>query len=64
MKVVKEITVEVDHCYHQCPHYSVEGNGNEMVCTHPKAPYGGHIISHPECDKGFPKLCPLINHYK
>jgi hypothetical protein len=34
-----------------------------MYCKHPywddKGSYAGFIISHPECDDGFPSLCPL-----
>ena len=65
MLVTKTITVcrDIDRCYHQCPHFSTNGEG--MYCTHPKfdgcQAYENFIISHPKCDTGFPDDCPLIN---
>lgn len=58
-------TVEIDRCYHTCPYFTLEGGpGPIMVCSHPfwndKDAYAGCIISHPECDDGFPSLCPLF----
>lgn len=35
-------------------------SGPAMVCSHPDVPEDPYIISHPDCDNGFPKLCPLI----
>jgi len=52
-------------CYHQCKFFDTEGGpGPVMICTHPKAPYDGYIITHPQCDKGLPELCPLKNGFK
>jgi hypothetical protein len=57
-------TVEISRCYHECPHFGLEGGPSPtMICNHPrwndKGPYAGCIISHPECDNGFPQMCPL-----
>jgi len=66
MKVkIPERTVEITRCYHECPFFGLEGGpGPMMCCQHPyfddKDPYAGCIISHPECDEGFPKKCPLM----
>ncbi len=64
MKVTKITTVEeqdIDHCYQQCPYFGNDMDG--MFCGHPnidqKTPYANMIISHPDCDTGFPKACPL-----
>lgn len=60
MKVTRIITKEISRCYHECPYFNLEGGpGPVMVCGHPeaKSPY---IVSHPECDTGFPKECPLL----
>lgn len=55
-------------CYHTCPHFSLDGGPSQvMYCAHPKwddkraenYPYTGFIISHPDCDTGFPEKCPL-----
>ena len=39
------------------------GPGSIMCCNHPdledRDKNLGYIIYHPECDKGFPELCPL-----
>ncbi len=63
--VKRIISSKIDHCYHQCPYFSV--STNMMECGHPywdeaakKDPWVRMIISHPECDTGFPKECPLI----
>lgn len=61
MKVVRTITEDIDQCYHQCPYFQTEGGpGPVMCCGHPDAPDDGLIISHPQCDNGFPDKCPLI----
>lgn len=62
MKVTKIITVEIDHCRNQCPYF--ENEMNLMICTHPEAPSSGLIIKHPECDTGFPDLCPIVKSYE
>ena len=57
MKVIFE--KEINRCYSECPYFGVEGGpGPIMVCNHPKAD-NLYIISHPECDSGFPDQCPL-----
>lgn len=63
IKVVRKVSVEkeIDRCYHQCLYFGLEGGpGAVMICNHPKAPKKGFIISHPDCDNGFPKDCPLL----
>ncbi len=61
MKFTVTTTTVVERCYHSCPHFGLDGGpGAAMVCNHPKAPDMGYIISHPECDNGFPPLCPLV----
>lgn len=61
MEVTKIITEDIDRCYHKCPYFELDGYpGPVMTCTHPKAK-SMYIISHPECDVGFPKDCPLID---
>lgn len=57
MKVIKIIERNISRCYHECPYFETEMSC--MVCGHPDAPEEGYIISHPDCMKGFPKLCPL-----
>lgn len=63
--------VTFSHCYKVCPYFwprgEVTGSQHIMTCEHPDAPgpdhapdYKGYIISHPDCDTGFPKKCPLI----
>jgi len=65
MKVTRTITKEISKCYHQCPYFELEGGpGPVMVCEHPEAENTGYIISHPECDNGFPKECPLMKEKK
>lgn len=60
MKVV--IVYSVERCYHTCPHFGLDGGpGAVMICNHPQAPDSGHIISHPDCETGFPAKCPLRN---
>jgi hypothetical protein len=59
----------IDHCYHQCPYFGIDGGpGPVMCCNHPKVnklikknndPSPAYIISHPICDIGFPELCPI-----
>lgn len=62
---MKTLTVSIakiiDHCWNQCFHCDInDGPGSAMICLHPQAPDDGYIISHPECDTGFPEKCPLI----
>ena len=57
--------VEIDRCYHTCPYFGLDGGPSPtMFCGHPywndKGAYAGCIISHPECDDGFPDECPLL----
>ena len=57
--------VEIDRCYHTCPHFALDGGPSPtMYCSHPywddKGAYAGCIISHPQCDNGFPDQCPLL----
>ena len=63
MKItIPEKTVEINRCYHECPYFGTEGGpGPVMVCNHPKnkTMEEAYIISHPECDDGFPDECPL-----
>jgi len=60
MIVTKLITKNITRCYHQCPYFALDGGpGPVMCCDHPKAEHWG-IISHPDCDNGFPKKCPLL----
>ena len=48
MKVNATVEQDIDRCYHSCHYFSLEGGPSPiMVCTHP------------ECDTGFPKQCPL-----
>jgi hypothetical protein len=58
MIVEKKIIVDIDHCWNACPYNGLDFN--VMTCDHPQAPNNGYIISHPECDTGFPEDCPLI----
>jgi len=62
IKVVKLIEKEIERCFHECPYFELDGNA--MVCGHPywndKGAYAGCIITHPECDNGFPEKCPLM----
>lgn len=54
----------IDHCANECPYFKLDGGpGPIMYCSHPSfdsSSYDGYIISHPECDTGFPKKCPLF----
>lgn len=56
---------EITHCYQNCTFFHLDGGpGPVMCCTHPECPVvagapKGYIISHPECQTGFPDLCPL-----
>lgn len=59
IRVTKTITKEITCCYHECPYFMGGGCGSIMICTHPEAE-NMYIISHPECDIGFPQECPLI----
>jgi hypothetical protein len=67
MKVKATIKVEkeIDHCANQCPFYGIDGGpGPAMYCQHPSIPKdsreAAYIISHPDCDTGFPEKCPLL----
>ena len=56
---------EIHRCYHECPYFGLEGGpGPMMVCLHPTLKGLGiehaAIIDHPDCDTGFPKLCPEV----
>lgn len=70
-KQPKSLTIErtqrvtITRCYHECPYFGLEGGpGPVMMCNHPcwadKGTYAGAIISHPECDEGFPDRCPEL----
>jgi hypothetical protein len=64
MKVKVVIEKEIDHCYHSCPFFELDGGpGPVMYCNHPffdGADFTDRfIISHPKCDTGFPDKCPL-----
>jgi hypothetical protein len=56
--------VKISRCYHECPYFSLDGGpGPVMYCGHPffeGKGYDAFIISHPDCDTGFPKKCPLL----
>ena len=48
-----------------CPYFTTDGGGPGpvMLCGHPSLPFGYEhqaIVSHPDCDTGFPKKCPLL----
>lgn len=58
MKVCKVMEKEISKCYHECPYF--DNDCECMVCTHKDAMNRGLIISHPDCDNGFPELCPLL----
>lgn len=58
MKVKKTITATINKCYEECPYFGLDGN--QMECEHPLAKEDPYIITHPECDNGFPEECPLI----
>jgi hypothetical protein len=70
MKVtVPAKTFHISQCWNECPFFSTEGMERMMVCNHPVMlkkcddeddPYANAIISHPDCDDGFPKQCPLV----
>jgi hypothetical protein len=60
--VTKTITKIISRCYHTCPYFVTSMDG--MECGHPFFDNSNHfenmIISHPDCDTGFPKQCPLL----
>jgi len=59
MIVKRTITKKINHCYQCCPYFGIEsGSDSVMKCEHPDAP-NPYIVSHPECQRGFPKRCPL-----
>ena len=67
-------TKEISRCYMDCPYFYLDGGpGPVMFCSRPEInklcedtndPYAGLIISHPDCDNGFPEKCPLISGIK
>jgi hypothetical protein len=61
-KIIVSFTKEISRCYHECPHFGLDGGPSPtMICNHPSfTGYEGCIISHPDCDEGFPKACPLL----
>lgn len=63
MRVVRTTTVtkDITRCFQDCPYFN--SVGHEMECEHPEAPDKGQIITYPDCYKGFPSRCPLINHH-
>jgi len=59
---------KISKCYQDCPYFDIDGGpGPVMTCNHPKTialsdkigTEAFYIISHPDCDTGFPKKCPL-----
>ena len=61
MEIEVTLTKKIERCYHDCPHFGIDGGpGPVMVCDHPDAPERGYIISHPECEQGFPPKCPEL----
>jgi hypothetical protein len=60
-KMLVTFKKSIKKCYHECPHFELDGGpGPVMTCSHPDAPNSGYIISHPDCDNGFPKKCPVM----
>jgi hypothetical protein len=61
-KIIVSFTKEISRCYHECPYFGLDGGPSPtMICNHPSfSRYEGCIISHPDCDEGFPKACPLL----
>lgn len=62
---IPEKKVTISKCYHECPYFSLDGGPSPvMYCGHPslsgKGQEAAFIISHPDCDTGFPKKCPLL----
>ena len=68
IEVSTSLTRKITRCYHECPYFGLDGGpGPAMVCNHPSfndEPYAGCIISHPDCDDGFPDKCPLLKENK
>lgn len=65
--VTRTITKEITKCYHECFFFALDGGPSPVMhCTHPTfiKPYSGFIISHPDCDDGFPEKCPLLEENK
>lgn len=62
MKVKKGgIEKDIQRCKDECPYFGIDGGpGPVMICKRPDAIRQGYIISHPDCDSGFPRECPLI----
>ena len=55
----------IKRCYHECPYFGLdEGPSPMMVCEHPVLAglsiEHAAIISHPDCDTGFPEKCPEV----
>ena len=65
IKVIACKEVMVTRCYNECPFFGLDGGpGPVMYCDHPtlrgKGMEAQFIISHPDCDTGFPTDCPLL----
>jgi len=60
VKYKKEVSTTITRCYQDCPYFYLDGGpGPGMACNHPDT--GDiYIISHPDCDTGFPSGCPLL----
>ena len=61
MLVQRTIIKEVNKCYGECLYFGILGG--VTVCEFAHAEDLGYIISHAECDNGFPEKCPLIKLY-
>lgn len=48
------IRKKITKCFYTCPYFNSD---DFMTCEHPQG--GDHIISHLDCDNGFPAKCPL-----
>ena len=64
MEIEVTVTKKITRCYHECPYFMLDGGpGPVMMCTHPDigpSMEDCYIISHPQCDNGFPDKCPLL----
>ena len=60
-----KITIEMDiKCCAEC--YYFDNKHFTLLCDHPDAPeeikgYKGWILKYPDCNNGFPELCPFLN---
>jgi hypothetical protein len=64
MKLKMIVEKEIENC-NQCPFHGIDGGtGPAMICKHPSIDNtkleNAYVISHPECDTGFPEKCPLL----